>query len=155
MLIHHRGLYPDRFDTPFGVGTLIWAKDCHKHCDGCFHQDRFDMPIIEEDSEEILDKILTNSFTRGIVYGGFEWTEQYDELLYLLSTSIDRGLENIVYTHHTVDDIVHNYKELLQYKRIYIKCGEYDNTLLSATYQSYGVPLASTNQRIYQVGVDI
>lgn len=155
MLIHHRGLYPDRFDTPFGIGTLIWAKDCHHHCPDCFHQDRFDIPIYEEDSKDIIDKILENPFNQGIVLGGFEWTEQYDELLALIEEAEKNNLEVILYTHYTIEDISTKYSELLNHKGIYIKCGEYDNTRLSPTYTSYGVPLASTNQIIYKVGDDI
>ena len=155
MKIYHRGLYEDRFDAPFGIGTLIWAKDCHKHCNGCFHQDKFDTPIVEEDSEDIIAKIKENTFSNGIVFGGFEWTEQYDELLHMIEESISAGLEVIVYTHYTIEDISTTYRELLNHKGIYLKCGEYDNSRLSATYSSYGIPLASTNQRIYKVGVDI
>lgn len=155
MLIHHRGIHPDRFDTPFGIGTLIWAKTCHNNCPDCFHQDRFDLPIIEEDSKDIIAKILENPFNAGIVLGGFEWTEQYEELLAIIEESLANGLEVILYTHYTIEDISTDYSRLLDYKGIYIKCGEYDNTLLSATHSSYGVPLASTNQIIYKVGVDI
>lgn len=155
MLIHHRGIHQDRFDTPFGLGTLIWARDCHKHCPGCFHQDRFNLPIIEEDIKIIIDKIKENPFTQGIVLGGFEWTEQYDELLAIIEEAKTSELEVILYTHYTIEDIKEYYSELLSYKGIYIKCGEYDNTRLSVTHSSYGVPLASTNQRIYKIGDDI
>lgn len=155
MLIHHRGIHHDRFDTPFGVGTLVWAKDCHHHCPDCFHQDRFDLPILEEESKDIVAKINDNPFSVGIIFGGFEWTEQYDELLDLIEESRKNNLEIILYTHYTIEDILVHYSELLKYKGMYIKCGEYDNTLLSATHSSYGVPLASINQRIYQIGVDV
>lgn len=155
MLVHYRGLYEDRFDTPFGIGTLIWARDCHNHCSGCFHQDRFSLPTIEEDSKDIIDKIASNPFNAGVVLGGFEWTEQYDELLAIIEESRARNLEVILYTHYTIEDIQANYSELLRYKGMYIKCGEYDDTLLSSTYTSYGVPLASTNQVIYKVGYDL
>lgn len=154
MLIHHRGLVEDRFDTPFGLSTLVWAKECHNHCPGCFHQDRFGLPILEEDSRDIIAKIKENPFNRGVVFGGFEWTEQYEELLCMIEESIAAGLEIILYTHYTIDIIRRDYSELLSYKGIYIKCGEYDNSCLSATHISYGVPLASTNQIIYKVGVD-
>ena len=154
MLIHHRGIIHDRFDTPFGLGTLIWAENCHHYCPGCFHQDRFDMPIIEEDSRVIIRKVLDNPFNRGIVLGGYEWTEQYEELLSLIEGARSVNLDVILYTHYTIEDISTKYSELLQYKGIYIKCGEYDNTKLSADHTSYGVLLASTNQIIYKIGVD-
>lgn len=155
MLIHHRGIIQDRFDAPFGVGTMLWSKDCHNHCRGCFHQDRFNTPIYEEELEDIIDKIKENPFTNGIVLGGFEWTEQYEELLAVIEGALANDLEVILYTHYTIDDIKREYNQLLQYKGIYIKCGEYDDTKLSANYTSYGVPLASTNQIIYKVGEDV
>lgn len=155
MIIHHRGLYQDRFDTPFGLGTLIWAKDCHNHCPGCFHQDRFDMPIYAEDSTDIIAKIRENPFTQGIVLGGFEWLEQYEELLAMIEDALDAEFKVILYTHYTIEDIQQHYSELLKYQGIYVKCGEYDQNLLSVTHTSHGVPLASTNQIIYEIGVDI
>lgn len=155
MKIHHRGIYQDRFDTPFGVGTMIWAQDCHKHCPGCFHQDRFGMPIIEEDTESIIAKVQESQFSVGIVLGGFEWTEQYEELLSLIGDAYNAGLEIILYTHHTIEEITEHYTELLDYQNIYIKCGEYDESCLDPNYSSYGVPLASTNQKIYRVGYDV
>lgn len=155
MLIHHRGLYRERFDTPFGLGTLIWAKDCHRHCPGCFHQDRFNTPIYEEDVKELIHRVRQDPFTQGVVLGGFEWTEQYEELLAVIEEALKVNLNVILYTHYTIKDISTMYKELLKYKGIYIKCGEYDNTRLSNTHTSYGVPLASTNQIIYKIGDDI
>lgn len=155
MLIKHRGIIQDRFDAPFGVGTMIWAKDCHNHCKGCFHQDRFNTPIYEEGVEDIIKKVKENPFTNGIVLGGFEWVEQYEELLAVIEAALANSLEVILYTHHTIEEIREHYSELLQYKGIYIKCGEYDENLLSHDYSSYGVPLASTNQVIYKVGEDV
>ena len=155
MIIHHRGLVYDRFDTPFGLGTLIWARDCHNRCPGCFHQDRFDLPIYEEDSKNLLDRVQSNPFVTGVVLGGFEWVEQYEELLALLDEIRARSLEVILYTHYTLDEVQERYPELLNYKRLYLKCGEYDRAKLSSTHISYGVPLASTNQQIYKVGVDV
>lgn len=155
MIIHHRGIYPDRFDAPFGIGTLVWAKDCHHHCPDCFHQDRFDLPIIEEESSSIIDRVLEGSYTNGIVLGGFEWMEQYDEMINLIEEARGANLEVILFTHYTAEEISEYYSELLNYKGVYVKCGEYDKKCLSATYTSYGVPLASTNQAIYKIGVDI
>lgn len=155
MKVKHRGVVYDRFDTPFGLGALLWAEDCHYHCPGCFHQDRFDRPVYEEEHTSIVKNIKSNPFIQGIVFGGFEWTEQYEELLALIQESLSNELEVIVYTHCTLEEIRKNYTELLNFKGIYLKCGEYDESLLSNSYSSYGVPLASTNQIIYKVGKDI
>lgn len=155
MIIHHRGVYPDRFDTPFGVGTLVFAKDCHHHCRGCFHEDRHNTDLYEEDIDVLFDKITSNPFTSGIILAGFEWTEQYDEMIAMIEKAESLNLQIILYTHYTIEDIKSKYSALLNHKEMYIKCGEYDNTLLSFTYTSYGIPLASTNQKIYKIGGDI
>lgn len=155
MIIEHRGLIFDRFDTPFGVGVLIWAKGCSNHCPGCFHQDRFDTPVYRETIGDIIEHIRSYTFCDGIVLGGFEWTEQYDEMIALIEAAIAFRLEVILYTHYTIEEISTKYSKLLNYKGIYIKCGEYDVTKLSSNHSSYGVPLVSTNQKIYKVGVDV
>lgn len=154
MLVKHRGLYPDRFDAPFGLGTLIWAETCTRFCPDCFHQDRFNIPILQEEASDIIKKVKEDNFTNGIVLGGFEWTEQYEELLAIIEEATRAGLEIILYTHYTIEELSTRYPELLKYKQMYVKCGEYDDTKIDPLYTSYGVHLASTNQKIYHIGSD-
>lgn len=147
MLIHHRGIYHDRLDAPF-VGTLVFAKDCHHHCPGCCHEGRHHTPIYEEDSVEIIKKILDYGFSEGLVLGGFEWTEQPDELLELIREARLHELKIILYTHHTEDSLRTMLPELYSYKGIYVKYGEYREEEKSSTNIQYGIPLASENQYI-------
>lgn len=154
MRVRHRGIYPDRFDAPFGLGTLVWARTCTHGCPDCFHQDRFGIPVLVEEAEDIIKRVKQDPFTNGVVLGGFEWTEQYEELIAIIEAARSEELEVILYTHYTIDELSTRYPELLKYKQMYVKCGEYDNTKLDPLYTSYGVPLASTNQRIYKIGTD-
>jgi len=113
------------------------------------------MPIYEEELDDLINRVLANKFANGIVLGGFEWTEQYEELLAVIDAAFSAGLEVILYTHYTISELSTMYPELLKYKQMYVKCGEYDEMLTDPTYSSYGVPLASTNQKIYKIGDDV
>jgi len=151
MIISHKGIYYDRYDTPFGIGALICAISCNNHCRGCFHQDRND-PIIQEEAESIISKVLSNPFVNGIILGYLEWLDgQYEEALELIKLAQNNNLQVILYTHCTYDDIVKKYSKLLLCKGIYIKLGAYDDTRLISNYTSYNVPLASSNQYIIRV----
>lgn len=147
MKIHHRGLYHDRLDAPF-VGSLLFSVDCHHGCEGCCHADRHNGPIYEQEAEDIIKEIKAYGFSEGIILGGFEWTEQLDELKYILDLSYKSGLKIILYTHHTEDELSKILPELSDYKGVYVKYGDYRKDLSSQTYISYGIPLASTNQYI-------
>lgn len=147
MIIHHRGLYHDRLDAPF-VGSLLFAVDCNHGCKGCCHADRRDGPIYETEAEEIINDILQYRFSEGLILGGFEWTQQPDEMMELIDLAIENSLQVILYTHHTEEELKSILPKLYNRKGVYVKYGEYRIDLSSKTYTSYGVPLASTNQYI-------
>lgn len=159
MLIHHKGVYPNRYDAPF-YGALIASVTCDHNCPGCFHTHFDQLPTIEEDSTEIIKEILADPFNDGIILGGREWTLQPEEMLALIREGLSSGLEVILYTYNTEDSLMSKVPELFEvlpdgqylYKGLYIKYGEFDNTLRSDTYSSYTVPLASTNQYIVKLG---
>lgn len=150
MIIHHRGIYHDRLDAPF-VGSLIFAVDCHHNCPGCCHADRRDGPVYESTTEDIIQEVKDYNFSEGIILGGFEWTEQPDEMFDLIDTALKNDLKVILYTNHTEDEMHHLFSRLYDRKGVYVKYGEYRRDLSSKTYTSYGVPLASTNQYIKMI----
>lgn len=153
MIIRHRGIYRDRFDNPTGLGMLVAAIDCYGSCKGCFHQDmREKTEIHESDADELLDNLQSDIFHNTLILGFFEWLDyQYDECIYLIEGALNRNLNVILYTRRDEDVLRIEYPRLFDYKGLYIKCGAYDETKLSSTYTSYGVPLASTNQKIIKV----
>ena len=155
MKIHHRGIIEDRYDAPYGIGALIWAANCHNGCPGCIHADRKDLPIYEEDSTDIIEKIKLNPFTQGIILAGYEWTEQPEEMYHMIELARANDLEVILYTHCTIEEISTAYNRLLSYKNLYIKIGAYEEDKKVYDYSSYGVPLATSNQKIVMVGKDI
>ena len=150
MNIHHRGVYHDRLDAPF-VGSLIFAADCHHHCRGCCHEDRHTKELLCTDSEVIIQEVLDYKFSQGIILGGFEWTEQPDELMDLVDKAYSKGLQIILYTHHTKEDLQRILPWIYKYKGIYIKYGEYREDLRTTGHVMYGVTLATSNQYIEKV----
>lgn len=147
MIIHHRGLYHDRLDAPF-VGSLLFAVDCHHNCKGCCHADRHTGKVYESEDTKLIEEIKNYKFSEGIILGGFEWTEQLDELLDIIDLARSNNLEVILYTHHTEEELRDIVPQLYTRKGVYVKYGEYRRELSSKTYTSYGVQLASTNQYI-------
>lgn len=150
MIIRHRGLYHDRLDAPF-IGSLLFAVDCHHGCKGCCHSDRHNTTVYEATAESIVQEIEDYGFSEGIIFGGFEWTEQPEELLELVRIARLRGLQVILYTHHTESELKVLLPRLYEYKGIYVKYGEYVESLKTEDNHQYGVPLASENQYIRRV----
>lgn len=150
MLIQYRGIYHDRLDAPF-VGSLIFARDCHHHCPGCCHEDRHTKYLLEATPESIIKEVLEYKFSTGVIFGGFEWTEQIDDLYALLDCATNNGLSIMLYTHYDKSELVELYPRLYTYHGLYIKYGEYRRDFHQDGYTSCGVPLASTNQYIEQV----
>jgi len=148
--IRYKGIYHDRLDAPF-VGSLISAIGCHHDCPGCFHDNLKDGDYLVSTAEEIIKEIEDYKFSEGIILGGLEWTEQYDELLELLHCATISGLKVILYTHYDDEELRVKFPEIYRYKGIYIKYGEYQRGNHTPGYSSYGVPLASDNQYIEQI----
>lgn len=147
MIIRHRGIYHDRLDAPF-IGSLIFSVDCNHGCKGCCHAGRRQTPVYETPAEDIIQQVIDYGFSEGIILGGFEWSQQPEEMLELIRVARNAGLEVILYTHHTESEMRDLIPELYKYKGIYVKYGEYREDLKTTTNVQYGVPLASENQYI-------
>lgn len=149
-LVHYKGIIHERAeDAPF-MGALIIATSCGNRCKECFNQHLKAATTYTKPAEEIIAEVKQNPFNDGIILGGLEWSEQPDEAVELIRCASASGLQVILYTGLTED---------MLYCRIpkehlvgcLVKFGKYDPTCLSATYKSYGVHLASTNQYIKQI----
>ena len=132
------------------MGALIIAANCGNNCKDCFNQHLKNAPTYWHFAEDIIAEVLQNPFNNGIILGGLEWSEQPEEAIELIRCATASGLEVILYT---------GLPEHILFSRIpkehlvgcLVKFGKYDPAYLSATYTSYGVHLASTNQYIRQI----
>lgn len=133
-------------DAPF-IGALIIAPTCRKECNGCFNQKLRDEPNKKNTASEIIDQVKDNSLNKGIILAGLEWSESPEGMFELTRNALDNEMEVIIYTHLTKKSFLDKFPSFTG-KPIYIKFGEYDEEQLSSTHESYGVKLASVNQKI-------
>jgi pyruvate-formate lyase-activating enzyme len=133
-------------DAPF-VGALISAIGCSHNCPGCFNQHLKQEEILYSTAGDIIKKVQQNPFNQGIILGGLEWTEQRDEMLDLVAWAKTTGLQVMIYTHMTLDELKREVPELFG-RDIWCKFGEYDQNNLSDTNVQKGVHLASANQYV-------
>lgn len=154
-VIRYKKLEHERVeDAPF-VGALISACGCCFNCKNCFNQHLKQLPTIGSSPEAIIKEVLSNPFNKGIIFGGLEWTLQFDELVDLAKTAKENGLKTMLYTGHTFHSkemyfVTNKYCEYFDY----VKCGRYREDLATANHIEYGVTLASANQHIYKGGKD-
>lgn len=139
-------------DAPF-VGALIAACDCKFNCPNCFNQHVKALPVITKNCNDIISEVKANSFNKGIIFAGLEWTLQFDECLCLAQEAKQQGLQTMLYTGNDFKGRLMGIVTLSDLFD-YIKCGKYKEELKTANHIEYGVVLASANQHIYKKGVD-
>lgn len=151
MKIHYTKIIDSRFDAPF-VGTLIAGTTCKGNCKGCCNQHLLDSTSYEEDSSVLINSIVENPFSEGIILAGLEWSDQPEEMMALIHEARNNSLEIILYTRHTEEYMRKTFPELFTMNGLYIKFGEYDETKIVNDNVHYGVPLISSNQYILKIG---
>ena len=141
-------------DAPF-IGALLSAINCKFNCKNCFNQTIKNLPTLIKEDLEIIEEVKQNLFNKGIIFAGLEWTLQPTELFNLARLAHAYDLKTMLYTGN-------DFKYLQEYGTIryldnyfdYIKCGRYEENLVTINHIEYGVILASNNQHIYKKGVD-
>ena len=150
MKIRYKLIEHERFeDAPF-VGCLISSIDCSLNCKNCFNQHLKQYQTIIKDSKDIINEIINNPFNEGIILGGLEWTEQFEELIELINLSLQQGLKVMLYTGLEEKEFKERFPQIYNQK-IYIKFGRYDESKKNNNNQ-WGVNLSTTNQKIMKGG---
>ena len=150
MKIAIKGIFHERTeDAPF-IGALICANNCKFNCLNCCNEEIKLLPSYYKDDDEIIQEIKSNSFNKGIILAGLEWTLQPKEMFRLINLALDNQLEVILYTGMDYDVLIKKFPELLNY-HIYIKTGKYIKELSTDDNIQFGVKLASSNQKIYKI----
>lgn len=150
MLCKIKGFVDERIeDAPF-IGCLVVANSCHRNCKGCFNQHLKDKPTITVDTEEIIQRVKKDPINQGIIFGGLEWAQQPYELYELILLAANNGLNVMVYTGCTEDELYPVIKPAIDIScnkvDVYVKYGMYLRNRPKTTM--YGVTLASDNQYI-------
>jgi len=125
-------------------------------CKGCHNQELWDFNIGEDWKSKIKD--ITNKCDEFVyilenimVFGGEILDNNEREVIDFLSElNTETSLDVWIFTRYKLDDISEDIKHLCNY----IKCGRYDEDLLTDNNVQYGIKLATSNQNIYKRGVD-
>ena len=126
---------------------------CNFKCDiesaskNCQNSELIKQPLIDIPLIKIFDIYKANPLTKGIVCGGLEPFDSFDELEWLCH--IFRDFSNdiiIIYTGYTEDELIKELNQLKNIGNIIIKFGRFVPNETSHYDEILGVNLASNNQ---------
>lgn len=129
--------------------TFKCCKDANIPCTVCQNFPWSKNPIIAIDDDSLCRRYLKNPLTKGIVFGGLEPMDQFDDVMDVIKklridyTCIDPV---IIYTGYNKEEILNNIDELKKYENIYIKFGRYMPNQKEHYDEVLGVNLVSDNQ---------
>lgn len=151
-----KGLVEEDFTNYKKPSMFIITPKCSFKCDKecgqavCQNSPLATIPIIEIDSEVIINRYIDNPISRAVVIGGLEPFDTFDELLVFCVKFRDKCNDDIViYTGYKLDEIIARVELLtaLVEKNLYIKFGRYVPNQEPHYDETLGVNLASDNQR--------
>lgn len=136
-----------------GIRYAVFVQGCPHHCEGCHNPSTHDFAGgYDDDTDELLKKILSNPLIDGVTFSGGEPFCQAKPLAELGRQIKQRGLGVMAYTGFTVEELLKNandengYMELLSVLDILVD-GRFVLSLKSYECLFRG----STNQRIIDV----
>lgn len=132
-----------------GIRFAVWVQGCGRKCHGCFNPDtHYRHGGYELEVSKIIDKIPSDKVS-GITLSGGEPFEQVEELLVLLKEAGRIGLNRLVYTGYT-------YEDLMSIDSLTIReCLEETDLLIDGAYEKEIPPYmpwtGSGNQRLIRL----
>jgi pyruvate-formate lyase-activating enzyme len=118
----------------------------------CLNNSLRNASITDISDEIIINRYLSNPITSGVVFGGMESFEQWEELKHFITLFRQKSQDMlIIYTGYYEEEIKEQIEWLKQYPNIIIKFGRY---LINSTPhfdKVLGVTLASSNQYAKQI----
>lgn len=124
---------------------------CEKDCGKKFCQNSaiIDLPVIEIDDDELIDRYISNPISKAVVFGGLEPILQFDEIVVFidkLRNHYNVMDDIVIYTGYTEDEIHKQVEFLKIYPNIIIKFGRYIPDNPPHMDSTLGIELASDNQ---------
>ena len=130
--------------------TSFCSFKCEKECGIkgiCQNSSLVKQETRDIDNNYIVSKYLENDITKGIVFGGLEPFDQFDELYQLIALFRSKISDPIIiYTGYKEDEIQDKIDNLKTYDNIIVKFGRYIPNSKSRHDEILGVELASENQ---------
>lgn len=129
--------------------TFKCCKDANIPCQICQNFPWSKNPIITIDDDSLCRRYLKNPLTKGIVFGGLEPMDQFEDVLdVVMKLRQDYTCEDpiIIYTGYNKEEIIDKVETLKQYSNIYFKFGRYVPNNNDHYDEVLGVSLVSDNQ---------
>ena len=108
--------------------TFKCCKDANISCEICQNFPWSKNPIITIDDDSLCRRYLTNPITKGIVFGGLEPLDQFEDVMDVISKLREdyNCLDPIIiYTGYNKDEVKDKIERLVNYENIYVKFGRY------------------------------
>ena len=129
--------------------TFKCCRDANISCEICQNFPWSKNPIITIDDDSLCRRYLKNPITQGIVFGGLEPLDQFEDVMdVIMKLRNDYNCNDpiIVYTGYTKQEVADKILKLQKYSNIYIKFGRYVPNQQEHYDEVLGVKLVSDNQ---------
>lgn len=131
------------------------------HCKGCHNPTSWDFSIgkLLDDKEMniICNKIVAcNDLVQNIwILGGEPLDQKMEELVYFIKYIKEQTKTKAIwlFTRYNLNEVTDKLSINIGLFD-FIKCGRYDETLKIQNHKEYGIPLATSNQHIFQKGLN-
>ena len=139
----------------------IYLAGCsaNPHCEGCHNPESWDFNLGESYDSAYKQRIYNaiNDFDSLInniwILGGEPLDQDLDELTYMLYDLRQLKKKIWLFTRYNLSHVQRELKDHIE-AFDYIKCGAYVPELATDNNIQYGIKLATSNQRIYERGID-
>lgn len=153
-----KGLVPEDFIQYKKPSMFLICPFCSFKCDIengtqiCQNWSLAKAPIIEVETNKIIQQYLDNPITKAVVFGGLEPLDSFDEVLEFIQNLRQHCLDDVViYTGYYADEIRDKLEILKNYPNIIVKFGRFIPNQKSRFDDVLGITLASDNQYAEQI----
>ena len=129
--------------------TFKCCKDANISCQICQNFPWSKNPIITIDDDSLCRRYLKNPLTKGIVFGGLEPIDQFEDVMDVIKKLRKDYTCNdpiIIYTGYNKEEISIQIEHLKKFQNIYVKFGRYVPNQKEHYDEVLGVKLVSDNQ---------
>jgi anaerobic ribonucleoside-triphosphate reductase activating protein len=125
------------------------CKNCHNPESWCFDNGK---PYIPFFHKHIKNKLIEFDIAieNIMVFGGEPLDQTYEDILTLLMRLSDYNKSIWLFTRYELNEVPEEIKGICDY----IKCGRYREDLKCENNISYGIKLATSNQKVFKRGID-
>jgi len=138
----------------------IYVSGCsgNPHCKGCHNPETWDFNKGVKFDKEYLGKIISKikgfdgMIDRIFIMGGEPLDQDILELMNEMvhHLFVETGKELWLFTRYNYEECIEKLSIFTEYFD-YIKCGRYDDELITDDNIQFGIKLASSNQKIYKI----